>query len=366
MKIETGKWYKISNTINLSNYFKAHSYFEGEVSFFECITHGRYCKHSILKTWNIINAVCVEDIDNKHKKYLPDDHPEKLINFPSVGFCLSLDENLIKYLRDRTSEDRILLHGMKGVAWNESGYWFVKSSSTKKEYKLYQLEPFINCNIKEWSIGTYAVVTSIGFFGYSQSLTHIKKTRIGDIYIISNTFDHGVIGVETEDFVLEKQLVKWFPTKSEAEYFVENNYKLRDKLKFNIGDWVVFEVNKCTGKYDYCKTKAWDRDMILQVKKINNSSLMFDSAQMSQLYPHYNWGLTQIEVGNNMEVFRLAHSWEIPTKTDPCDEIVIANTEGKKDLLIFVENTQKSALTFEEPIKINILKTKLMKINLVK
>jgi len=77
---------------------------------------------------------------------------------------------------------------------------------------------------KEWSVGTYAVVIKDDYLGYNHSLTHKPKMPIGFVGTIGYKYSDSTTAFEEDTygtFIFEKDLVKWFATKSEAEAFAK-------------------------------------------------------------------------------------------------------------------------------------------------
>ena len=163
---------------------------------------------------------------------------------------------------------------------------------------------------------------------------------------------------------------------------------------FNIGDWVTFEVDKCVGNLDYCRTEAWDRDMTLLIEKFDGLYPSFSQEQMQKRYPHYNWVSTDSTVttaANHRSLFRHAYPWEIPTEGpstgslskeipisyNPCVEIKLPPIESLSSRVregmakfntttkypVFIEKTPTTVAVVEKPI--TLIKTRKLQINLV-
>lgn len=84
-----------------------------------------------------------------------------------------------------------------------------------------------------------------------------------------------------------------------------------DSEELKVGDWVVFEVDKCVGDLSYCKSKVWDRNLLLQIEKINDYCYEFNIRQIKH-HPqsHLNIGTCS----NRKELFRKATLSEISKK----------------------------------------------------
>ena len=163
---------------------------------------------------------------------------------------------------------------------------------------------------------------------------------------------------------------------------------------FKIGDWVTFEVDKCVGDLDYCKTTAWDRDMTLLIEKFDGLNPSFSQEQMQKRYPHHNWVSTVSTVttaANHRSLFRHAYPWEIPTEGpstgglskeipityNPCVEIKLPPIESLSSRVregmakfntttkypVFIEKTPTPVAVVEKPI--TLIKTRKLQINLV-
>ena len=68
----------------------------------------------------------------------------KLNQFPSTGWCKSLDERLIKFINNKyPNYQKNPIKGDTAICWNKTGFWFVKTFSDNPLYEFEQLEPFL-------------------------------------------------------------------------------------------------------------------------------------------------------------------------------------------------------------------------------
>lgn len=112
-----------------------------------------------------------------------------------------------------------------------SKYWRYATPEEITEYerlgKPYDVTTLNKSNIKKWSIGTYVVFVKEGYYGLKHCLTSYKISEIGSIGKISSYYESETItackkeGNDISRFVFEKDLVKWFATKEEAETFAK-------------------------------------------------------------------------------------------------------------------------------------------------
>jgi len=140
-------------------------------------------------------------------------------------------------------------------------------------------------------------------------------------------------------------------------------------VDFKVGDWVVFEVDKCFGDLSYCKTVAWDRDMVLQIEgfETRGGNPKFTAKQMQNRYPHHNWGsfdgVNSYDIGNTVSLFRHAYSWVIPSETTKDTTYELKPISTVKTYQLFIEKTQAKPVVADKPI--NLIKTRKLQINLV-
>ena len=86
------------------------------------------------------------DKDSRKEIFLSDLFDEEDKDFPTEGYCESLDIRLTTYLKSRPnniSEHKEITPSCIGTAWNSNSYWYIISSSSKKEYKLESLLKFM-------------------------------------------------------------------------------------------------------------------------------------------------------------------------------------------------------------------------------
>lgn len=108
-----------------------------------------------------------------------------------------------------------------------SKYWRYATPEEITEYerlgKPYDVTTLNKSNIKKWSIGTYVVFVKEGYYGLKHCLTSYRISEIGSIGKISSYYESETITAckDISRFVFEKDLVKWFATKEEAETFAK-------------------------------------------------------------------------------------------------------------------------------------------------
>jgi hypothetical protein len=67
--------------------------------------------------------------------------------FPDEGYCETTDTRLFQYLNNRPNQEHTNLHVSKntiGIAWGKTSAWTICGGSSKKEYTLEQLLPFLS------------------------------------------------------------------------------------------------------------------------------------------------------------------------------------------------------------------------------
>lgn len=99
-------------------------------------------------------------------------------------------------------------------------------------------------------------------------------------------------------------------------------HEIQNNSEFKVGDWVVFEVDKCVGELKDNKTSAWDRYMVLQIERFNGYTIN-PTLESLKRYKHYDWNKAE----NNIKCFRKAKLEEIPVKD-------LSNTEVKDDFVL--------------------------------
>lgn len=155
-----GKWYVSNSWTDIqaakferfqSNMFKPSEYIKYN-------NHG-FARHIDSYYDSIFNyrEISISEIS----KYLPKDHPDlgiinienELQEFPEQGFCRfnKLDDwKLYCYLSRKFPESSVKINACDiGLAWNKLSFWNISIGSGKKEYKIEQLNKFINNNTKE-------------------------------------------------------------------------------------------------------------------------------------------------------------------------------------------------------------------------
>jgi len=88
-------------------------------------------------------------------------------------------------------------------------------------------------------------------------------------------------------------------------------YVLKEE-EFKVGDWVIFEVDKCVGNFSHYKTTNWDRNLTLPVSNVRNNTLYFTKEDLNKYANHVIW---EVSGGNCIDVFRKATQEEIDTVT---------------------------------------------------
>ena len=144
-------------------------------------------------------------------------------------------------------------------------------------------------------------------------------------------------------------------------------------LEFKVGDWVVFEVNRCVGDLSTYKTRSWDRNMVLKIYSIDGIALNFNISEIKKRYPQDWHGKF---AGNIKDVFRFAYSWEIPVElpdltvytnnelgTCSLSELKIPTKKSIKILPLFIEKTEVAKFIEDKPLK--LIKPKKLNINLL-
>jgi len=70
---------------------------------------------------------------------------EKLKEFPYEGSCLSLDEQLLAFLKqNRKFNYENETHNPIGVAWNDEYYWLYKKKTSKEQFDIEELKPTLH------------------------------------------------------------------------------------------------------------------------------------------------------------------------------------------------------------------------------
>jgi len=77
----------------------------------------------------------------------------KLNQFPETGWCKSLDERLIKFIKNKYQSSKDTLEKKDtGIAWGLKDFWFVQTYSTQDLYEFEQLEPFLEQKKYEYEV----------------------------------------------------------------------------------------------------------------------------------------------------------------------------------------------------------------------
>ena len=159
---------------------------------------------------------------------------QELTSFPLEGYCATTNQKLVDYLKSRPNQRPApTVRRPNGIAWNVSSFWWIESTSSKKEYKLSELEPLLidklgeEPEVKEFAVGTYVVyLSSYGGHPTGTVTTIIEELDYDTIatnlkYCGSNSWCNRA----TSD-------CKWFATENEATEFAKtlNEAKDRDLL----------------------------------------------------------------------------------------------------------------------------------------
>lgn len=155
-----GKWYANDLWVDI----QAVKFARFQNNIFKPTESIRYNKHHFAKPMDSYydstfsyREVSISEIS----KYLPKDHPDlgiinienELQEFPEQGFCRFdgiNDWELYSYLDNKFPQSSVYITTDSiGLTWNKLSFWDISIRSGKKEYKIEQLNKFINNNTKE-------------------------------------------------------------------------------------------------------------------------------------------------------------------------------------------------------------------------
>lgn len=202
-----------------------------------------------------------------------------LLQFPKEGSCCTITPELITYLKNRPGAINNMRTGAetaKGIAWNETGFWYFSGSTTKPEYSYDALLPLIktkrtNTPIK---VGDYIRVLSTGCnFNSSKDGRSLKANAIYKITSLEQySGDLNAILDDNFKFRLATRGIYHDIPKSDhvhnvACYEIVNNpYKEPyEGFHINEGDWLYI-------LHDGGSTQdITTRGSIVQIKTIENT-----------------------------------------------------------------------------------------------
>jgi len=120
---------------------------------------------------------------------------------------------------------------------------------TYEQFKKWVIKEETQSDVKEWEVNTYVVFVKEGYLGSGYCLDTLPKSQIGKVGKITHKYQDSTTACEGYSYVFEKDLVKWFATKEEAEKFslslssskTIEKPNIQTMEQFKIGDWVYSE-----------------------------------------------------------------------------------------------------------------------------